>query len=49
MLAYAKISKEVEADLTEAASTLFDQIEALVNCCFKAVDADIEGNNQKKK
>jgi hypothetical protein len=47
MLTYAKISEEVEADLTEAASALFDRIEALVNCCFKAVN--VEGNNQKKK
>jgi hypothetical protein len=47
MLAYAKISEEEEADLTEAASAPFDPIEAPVNCCFKAVNA--EGNNQKKK
>jgi hypothetical protein len=43
---YAKISEEAEADLTEAASAQFDQIEALVNCCFKAVN--VEGNQKKK-
>jgi hypothetical protein len=47
MLAYAKIYEEAEADLTEAASSPFDQIKALVNCCFKAVNA--EGNQKKKQ